>query len=56
MVYFVNKLELSDQKCQNNENIGDENYKRKFLFTMKYFVSFGIDCRSMYLMSTILLK
>ena len=38
---FVNKLYLSDQKYHTNGNIEDENYKGKFLFTMKDFVSFG---------------
>ena len=56
MVDFMNKLELSDQKYQTNGNIIDENYKGKFLFTIKYFVSFGTDFQSMYFMSTIFLK
>ena len=56
MVGFVNKLELSDQKYQTNGNLRDENYKGKFLFSMKDFVSLGTDSQSMYLMSTIFLK
>ena len=35
---FVNKLELSYQKYHTNDNVRDEHYKVKFLFTMKYFV------------------
>ena len=53
---FVNKLELSDQKYQNNGNLRDENFKGKFLYPMKDFVSFGTYHQSMYFMSTILLK
>ena len=56
MVDFLNKLELSDQKYQNNGNLRDEHYNGKFLFPMKYFVSFGTDCHSMYFMSTRFLK
>ena len=41
MVYFVNKLELSDQKHQTNGNIRDENYKWNFLFAINYFILFG---------------
>ena len=37
MVGFVNKLELNGQKYQTNGNVGDENYKLKFLFPMKDF-------------------
>ena len=53
MMNFVNKLELDDHKYQTDGNVGDENYKGKFLFPMKYFVSFVTDFQSMYLMSTI---
>ena len=35
MVGFVNKIELSDEKCQTNLNIRDVNYKLKLLFPMK---------------------
>ena len=56
MVYFVNKLELSDQKYHTNANVRYEYYKEKFLFPMKDFVSFGTDFQSMYFMSIILLK
>ena len=45
MINFVNKLELSDQRYYTNGNIRDGNYKGKFSFTMKEFVSFGTDCR-----------
>ena len=38
MVDFVNKLDLSDQKYQNNGNVRHENDKGKLLFTMKDFV------------------
>ena len=34
MVDFVNKIELSDQKYQNNGNVRDEKYKEEFLFPM----------------------
>ena len=56
MVEFANKLDSSDQKYQTNGIVRDENYKGKFLFAMKYFLSFGRDYQSVYLMSTILLK
>ena len=56
MVDLANKLDLSEQKDQTNGIVRDENYKGKFLFTMKDFVSFGRNHQSMYLMSTILLK
>ena len=52
MVDFLNKLELSDQKYQTNGIVRYENYGRKFLFTMKYFVSFGTDSQSVYFIST----
>ena len=45
MVDFMNKPELSDQKDQTNDDLRDENYKGKYLFTMKEFVSFGTDCQ-----------
>ena len=35
MMDFVNKLEISGQKYQTNENVRDENYKGKLLFSMK---------------------
>ena len=38
MVNFLNKLQLNDQKYQNNGTVRDESYKRKFLFPMKDFV------------------
>ena len=56
MVGFINKLELSDQKHQTNGTVRDENYKVKFLFPMKEFLSFGTDLHSICFMSTILLK
>ena len=43
-------------KNQTNWNLRDENYKGKFLFNMKYFVSFSTDSKSMYFMLTILLR
>ena len=43
MVDFLIKIELSDQKYQNNGSVRDENYKGNLLFSMKYFVSFGTD-------------
>ena len=45
MMNFVNKLELSDQKYELNGNLRDENYKERFLFPIKDFVSFGTDCQ-----------
>ena len=33
----MNKRELSDTKYQTNGNVRDENYKGKFLFSMKDF-------------------
>ena len=53
---FVNKIEFNDQIYQTNGTVGGDNYKRKFLFTMKYFVSFETDCKSIFFMSTIFLK
>ena len=50
MIGSWNKLELSDKKIQTNGYLRDESYKGKLLFTMKYFVSFGTYCQSMYLM------
>ena len=50
MMNFVNKVESSDQKYQNNGNIRDEHYKGKFLFPMKEFVLFITDRQIMYLM------
>ena len=50
MVDFVNKRERSDQQYQTNGNLRDENYKGKFLFSMKDFVSFLIDRQAMYFM------
>ena len=45
---FLNKLELDDQECQTNGNLRDENYKENLLFPMKDFVSFRIDCQTLY--------
>ena len=56
MVGFVNKLQLSDQQYQTDGNVRDLNYNGKFLFPMKYFVSFDTDHHSMYFMSIIFLK
>ena len=53
---FVNNIELSDQKYQNNVNVRYESYKVKFLFTMKDFVSSVTDHQLMYFMSNRLLK
>ena len=44
MVDFVNKIELSD-KNKTNGNVRYENFKRKFLFPMKYFMAFDTDCQ-----------
>ena len=52
MINFVNKIELSDQNYQTNGNVRYENYKGKFLFPMKEFVSFVTDHKSMYLCQT----
>ena len=32
MTYFVNKLELNNQKYQLDGTVGEENYKGTFLF------------------------
>ena len=53
---FVNKIELSDQKYQNNVNVRYESYKGNFLYTMKEFVSSLTYHQSMYFMSNIFLK
>ena len=47
IVGFVNKLELSDEKYQNNGNVRGKNYKKNFLFPMKDFfhsVQIVIQC------------
>ena len=41
MVYFVNKIKLSDHKYQTNRNIRDESIKEKLILPMKDFVSLG---------------
>ena len=56
MVNFVNKLELSDKKFQTNGNVRYGNNNGKFIFPIKYFLSFVTDIQSMYFMSDILLK
>ena len=56
MMIVLNKLELSDQEHYINVNVRYESYKWKFLFTMKGFVPFGTDFKSIYFMPTILLK
>ena len=56
MVDFLNKLELSGQKYRVHGTVIDDNHTGGFLFPMKYFVSFGTDYKSMYFMSTRLLK
>ena len=56
MVNFVNKLDLSDQKHQTNGNKRDEDYKKRLLYSMDYFVSFGTDHQSIYFMSTRFLR
>ena len=53
---IFNKLELSGQKYYTNENLIDEHYKEKLLFSMRYSVSFGTDCFSTRFMSTRFLK
>ena len=47
MVDFTNKIDLCDQKYQNNGNVRDENYNLTFIFPIKDFVSFGTDRQSM---------
>ena len=37
MINLVNKLELSYERYQTNENVRDEHYKGKLLFPMKDF-------------------
>ena len=56
MVYFVNKLELSDKKYLDNGNVIDENYNYNFLIPIKDFVLFGTYFQSMYFMSIVFLK
>ena len=56
MFDFVNEIELSDKKYQNNWTVRDDNYKGKFLFFKNQFLSFLTDRQSMYFMSTRLLK
>ena len=40
MMNFLNKLDSSGQKYQNNGNVRDEHYKENFSFPMQEFVSF----------------
>ena len=56
MVDFVNRLEFSDKKYKTDGTVRDENYNKKLLFTMKYFVLFGTDFQSMFVVSTIFSK
>ena len=56
MIYFLNKLESSDQKYKNNGTVKYDNYKGKLSFNMKDFVSFGTDSQSIYFISIKLLK
>ena len=53
---FVSKLYLSDQKHQTDVNVRGGNYNGKLVFTMKDFVTLGIDCQSIYFMSNIFFK
>ena len=46
MIDFLNRLEFSDQKYQTNETVRYKNYKDRFLFPIKDFVSFGTDLQS----------
>ena len=48
MVHFLNKLKLNDYKYQTNGAFKEKIYKGGFLFTMKYFVSFGTYCQSIF--------
>ena len=54
--FFLNKLELSDQKDQNNGILRDENNKEKFLSPIKGFVLSKTDFQLMYFMVNIFLK
>ena len=56
MMNFVNKLDLSDQKYQTDENIKYENYKEKLIFTIKGFLSSVTDCQSINIMLDISFK
>ena len=56
MVCFVNKIDSSEQRYQNNETVIYKNYKLKFLFPIKDFLLFGTGCQSMYFISTKFLK
>ena len=51
MMIFINNLELSDKNHRNNGNGRDEHYKRKFLISMKDFVSFATYHQSIYFVS-----
>ena len=56
MVDFANTLELIDQKYLSNRTVSCGIYKGKFLFPMKYLLSFRTYLQLVYFMSTILLK
>ena len=56
MVDFVYNLDLNYHEYWTNETVKNESYKGMFLFTVKDFVSFITDSKSMFLMSTRFLK
>ena len=53
MIEFMNRLYLNSRKYQTNGTVIDEYYKRKFVFHIKEFVSFGTYCQAMFYMSNI---
>ena len=56
MIGFVDILEFNDHKYPTNGTLIWDNYKGKFLFTMKVPVSFGKYFQSVFYMSNILFK
>ena len=52
MIEFVNRLELNNNKCQKNVAVRYENYRVKFVFTMKVFVSILTYHQPMFLCQT----
>ena len=52
MIEFANLLELNNNKFQINVTVRDENYRVKFVFTMKVFVSILAYHQPMFLCQT----
>ena len=51
-IEFANILELNNNKFQINVTVRDENYRVKFVFTMKVFLSMLIYHQPMFLFQT----